>query len=100
MRRGEKFDRVLESPREQMLVAVEWDDAALFQLGARRQVKAMDRVEEKQCADTLVEIARFAAECVERVAFREELRERRGGAEVVERTVAHRRVGRGDECEQ
>ena len=59
----------------------------------------MDRVEEKQRADALVEVARIAAEGVERVAFRAELRKRCGGAEVVERTVANRRVGLGYECD-
>ena len=83
----EKLDRVLEAPMQQVLVAVEWNRAAVFQLGACREVKAVDSGEEEERPDTLVEIARFATECVERITFRKKLPECERAADVVERAI-------------
>ena len=60
----------------------------------------MQCVEEKEGADSLVEIFRSAAEGVESVALGEEFFERGTGDEIVERAVARFRVGRGDEREE
>ena len=56
--------------------------------GAQRQVEAVDRVEEEQRADALVEVVAGAAEAVERLALGEQLFERQLAAQRVERAVA------------
>ena len=64
------------------------------------EVEAVQGVEEKEGADSVVEIFRSAAEGVERVALCEEFFERGLRDEIVERAVARFRVGRGDEREE
>src|SRR5262245_57381709 len=66
-----KFDRILEPPRKQMLVTVERDDAALPESRARRQMETMNRVEEEERTDSLVEVLRCAPEGIERCTLRE-----------------------------
>ena len=101
LRGGENLDRLLETALEQLLVAVKRNLPAGFQLRARGQMEAMNRVEEKERADPLVEILAAAAEGVERVAFREQRLEarRRRRASSSER-LRGGVVGRGDEIEE
>ena len=58
----------------------------------------MDRIEEEERADAFVEIVARAAEAVEGGGFALQVRQSGGAAKGVERAVAERGVGRGDDA--
>ena len=92
----EGIDGLGETPCEQMAVSFE-GDVSLVSARQYRQVVAVDRVEEKQGADALVEIAGAAAEGVERGGLGEELFAGKPGAGFGERAVAEGGFVRGND---
>src|SRR5439155_5476132 len=56
LRMYKDLNRLLKSALQQMRVALEWDVAVRFDAALRRQIKAMDRIKKKQCANSLVKI--------------------------------------------
>ena len=89
-------------PMEQLLVAAERDQGGgpVLRAGGPEllgQMEPVDRREEEQRADAFVEVLGLAAEAVELVAGGEQLGDRGGTARGIERLVAHRRIGGGDE---
>src|SRR5262245_4788186 len=83
-----------------MLVSSEWDQPPAIKLRNAWNVKAMDRVKEKQRAHALIEIVALTAKGIERLEFCEPLRQGRTGAGRIERLIPNGRLRRGDDLGQ
>ena len=90
LEREEGVDRFLEPPMEQLLVAAERDQGG----GPDRRTGGPELLGQ---TDAFVEVLGLAAEAVELVAGGEQFGDRGGAARGIERLVAHRRIGGGDE---
>ena len=86
---GQKpLDGLLESTIQEVFVGVKRDPPARGNPLTGGNVKAVNRVEEKECAHLLVQAASGVPEFLEGMAFGQKLRERGGEAEGVKRPVA------------
>ncbi len=98
---GEKLaDRLLETPLQQVDVAVERDAPLRRRPLALWNLEAVNRVEEEQRADTLVEVLRSAPELLELRALPHQIRQRQIRAQSFQRPVADLRVRSRDDLDQ
>src|ERR1035438_645810 len=98
LRSEEDLDGFFKAALEEVIVAGERNGRLGAYARFEGQVEAVDRVEEEERADTFVEIVAGAAEAVERGRFALQVCESCGAAVGVERAVAERGVGRGDDA--
>jgi hypothetical protein len=97
---GKNIDRLPKAPLEQLLVARKWNAPAGLQFRFRRQMKTMDRVEEKERPHSFVKVLAAQAERCEGVAFREQFVKTGGRADFVEGTIPFGIVRRSDEVDE
>src|SRR5262249_46852796 len=84
----EAVDGLIEAAPQQLLIAGEGDAAAAGKAGSKRQVKAVEGVEEEEGPDALVEVLTGPAELVEVGTLGQQCLDRRAPAKPVERLVA------------
>ena len=94
---GEDRNGLFKAALEQVAKSLVRHAAEAREVGARRQVITVDRGDEKQGANALIEVGFAAAEGVEFGAVGEELRDGAALAPRVDGLVARRGVGGGDE---
>ena len=95
----EDSDGLFEAALEQGVIAGERNKRTRAAVELIRQVKAVNRIEEKQRAHALIKVVTGAAKSLERCALGEQLLRRRGAAECVVGAVSHLRVGGGDDVD-
>ena len=84
----EGIDGFFKAAAEEVFVTVEWDGAGVAGGKFFGEIKAVDRLQEKDGTDAMVEVVRAAAEGVELGALCEQGRGIERGADFGERTVA------------
>jgi len=94
------IQRLLEPALEEVGVTVKRDETLGAEAGFLREVKSVDRKEEKERAHAFVEVVAVPAEGVKFAGLGEEFRQRGVAAKRVERLIAFGGVGSGDDRDE
>ena len=98
--RQEQLHGLVVAAHQQPAMPLERHPPAGRQVGTRRQVVAVDRGEEKEGADALVQVGGLRAEALQVGTLVEQFAQARPAAEALDGDVAHGRVRRGDDRPQ
>jgi len=100
LRLQEDINRFFKAPLQEVGVSFEGDQRTIARVQVQRQVETVDGIEEEEGAHPLVQVIAGAPEAVQRGAFGQQLLFACAAADRVQRKVALRRVGRGDDADK